>query len=317
MAVVRQILEPVEDVRVFELEPSCGVVRYPLGSHIEVAVQVGGLRAIRCYSLVGEAAAHGAYRIAVKRIADGRGGSLFMWGLTSGASLRISEPRSHFQLRAGCPEYLLIAGGIGITPLFGMAEALARRAARFRLLYAGRQRSHMAFLPELSARLGDRLSVYVDDEGTFLDLPAELQQLDARGELYVCGPIGLMESARRAWHGAARPADGFRLETFGSSGHLGAQPFEVEVTDHGCTVSVPRDRSLLDVLAAAGIDVPGHCRRGECGLCAVHVVEVDGALDHRDIFLSDEQKALGRTLCPCVSRAVGRIAIDTGFRAAL
>jgi ferredoxin-NADP reductase len=316
-ALARQIVEPVEGVRVFELEPVHGVSAYPLGSHIEVQVRSQGRVAVRCYSLVGEQPEHGAYRIAVRKVAESRGGSSYLWGLAPGATLQISEPKSHFLLQPGCPEYLLVAGGIGITPLFGMAQALARRGAHFRLLYAGRARAQMPFVPELSTLLGDRLSVFASGAGETLDLSAELAQLHPDGEVYVCGPIRLMEAARRALHAAGRSPERLRIETFGSSGHRAAVPFEVAVRDHRRALTVSCEQSLLEALSAAGIEVPGHCRRGECGLCAVQVLDVDGEIDHRDVFLSDDERAEQHLLCPCVSRAHGRITIDTGYRSGL
>lgn len=316
-ALVRAISEPASDVRGLELVPEGGAIGYRLGSHIEVQVELPAQITTRCYSLVGEDVQDGVYRIAVKHVADGRGGSGYMWSLESGARLWISEPRSHFELRAGCREYLLVAGGIGITPLIGMAEMLVRTGARFRLLYAGRARDQMPFLSHLHERLGKRLAVFASAEGRRLDLTRELDGLHPEAELYVCGPIRLMESARRAWRAAGRAGTRLRLETFGSSGHRRAEPFRVRVVDRDIELGVPRDQSLLEALSAAGVGVPGHCRRGECGLCVVQVVDLEGELDHRDVFLDDDQKAGERTICPCVSRAIGRVAIDTGYRSDL
>jgi vanillate O-demethylase ferredoxin subunit len=313
-AVVRAISEPAAGVRAFDLVPSDGVASYPLGSHIQVRVPLGARAEIRHYSLVGERAREGAYRIAVKYLGDGRGGSRYLWSLEPGATLQISEPKSHFELRAGASEYLLIAGGIGITPLVGMADSLAARGARFRLLYAGRSRREMAFLPVLTERLGDRLGVFAGAEGRRLDLNRELSALPPEAEVYLCGPIALMEAARRVWRTLQREPGRLRIETFGSSGHRPANAFAVRVIDHGTELQVARDQSLLAALSSAGIEVPGHCLRGECGLCAVRVIGLEGEIDHRDVVLSDEEKAEGRSLCSCVSRALGSIAIDTGYR---
>src|SRR5262249_24520698 len=151
------------------------------------------------------------------------------------------------------------AGGIGITPLIGMAQMLARTGARFRLLYAGRARDQMPFLSHLQERLGERLDVFPSGEGRRLDLSRELGELDPEAELYVCGPIGLMESARRAWRAAGRAESRLRLETFGSSGHRCSEPFCVRVVDRDLELAVPRDQSLLEVLSGAGVGVPGHC----------------------------------------------------------
>lgn len=313
-ATVLRIAEPVEDVRVFELAPQAGARPYALGSHIVLRIS-GELQ--RCYSLVGEAPENGAYRIAVRRVAESRGGSRHLWSLRSGAQLRISQPRSCFELRPGAPEYLLAACGIGITPFVGMAQALVRRGARVRLVYVGRDRRRMAFLPELEALLGERLALFVRAEGSCFELARELEQLHPHAELYLCGPLDFMEAARAAWHAAGRPLARLRIETFGSSGHRPAEPFEVLVRDRARTLRVARDQSLLESLAACGIELPGHCGRGECGLCAVEVLALAGEIDHRDVFLSAQQRAEGKLICPCVSRAVGQISIDTGYRATL
>ncbi|WP_207482819.1 2Fe-2S iron-sulfur cluster-binding protein, partial [Arenibaculum pallidiluteum] len=135
------------------------------------------------------------------------------------------------------------------------------------------------------------------------------------GELYVCGPIGLLEAARRAWQDSGRPVDGLRFETFGSSGRHAAEAFRVCIPRLGREVEVPRNQSMLEALEAAGVEMIYDCRRGECGLCAVRILEVEGEIDHRDVFFSERQKAANQHMCTCVSRAVrGAVTIDTADR---
>ena len=307
---------PVADgVRLLEIEPEGGARPWPTGAHLDVAVTVGGLPDVRSYSLVGDGPADGAYRIAVKRLPDSRGGSVFMHGLEEGAALEVSEPQSHFEIHYGRPEYLLVAGGIGITPMVGMAGALLRHGRPFRLLYAGRARAAMPFAGELAERLGPRLELFRSEDGERLDLAAEIARLDPEGDLYVCGPLRLMDAARAAWAAQGRPPARLRFETFGSSGRLPTAPFAVHVRELGREVSVGADQTLLAALRAAGVEVMWDCLRGECGLCVVDVLEADGPLDHRDVFLSEDEQALGTKLCACVSRAAGgTVAVDTGFR---
>ncbi|GGF21086.1 diguanylate cyclase [Aliidongia dinghuensis] len=315
---VRAISEPAEDVRLFELVPETGAATpYPAGSNLTVTLAAEDRTIQRCYSLIGEAPADGAWRIAVKRMNPSRGGSAAMWALAPGAVLAVTEPQSHFELAVGRPDYLLIAGGIGITPILGMAERLERLGHHPRLVYAARTRRQMAFLDRLRMLLGDRLILIVDDEGGRLDFAAEIARLDPAGETYMCGPAGMMDAMRAAWTAAGRAPTSLRFETFGSSGSRPVVPFTVEVRDHGQTVEVPADQSLLDALGDAGIELAYDCLRGECGLCAVEVTDGAAALDHRDVFLSAEQKQAGQRLCACVSRAAGRITIDTGYRPAL
>ena len=302
------------DIRLFEIEPADGTVPWSPGSHIDVGVLAGGRPDTRSYSLVGDPTP-GVYRIAVKRLPESRGGSAYMWGLAPSARLRITRPRNHFDLAYGRPDYLLIAGGIGITPLVGMALALARRGERMRMLYAVHGRADLAFAAELRDQLGDRLELFVTEEGPRIDLAAEIARLAPGGECYVCGPIPMLNDAKRAWAESGRPVGSLRFETFGSSGRWAPEPFEVRIPRLGRTVHVPESKSMLDALEEAGVEMIWDCRRGECGLCTVDILEADGIVDHRDVFFSEAQKAENRKLCTCVSRVVkGGITIDTADR---
>jgi vanillate O-demethylase ferredoxin subunit len=313
-ASLRAVRDLTPDVREFLLEPEEPVGGWRTGSHIRVEVQAHGRPDIRHYSLIGEPR-DGLVRIAVRRADRGRGGSLYMWSLAPGARLRVTHPVSRFELAAQPVPVLLLAGGIGITPLIGMAQALARRGSEFSLLYAGRARSQMAYADELAGELGNRLRLHTDDAGHPLDLAAEIAALPADGHLYVCGPIGLLDAARRAWAEAGRSAGNLHFETFGSSGRFAPEPFSVHVPGLASDIAVPRDGTILDALNAAGIEVLSGCQRGECGLCAVTVLEVDGVIDHRDVYFSDAQHEESRKLCACVSRVSGRsVTLDVGYR---
>jgi vanillate O-demethylase ferredoxin subunit len=240
-----------------------------------------------------------------------------MWNLSPGARLTISGPGNHFELGRGRPEYLLLAGGIGITPIYTMALALAQSAATFRLLYTCRRKHDLAFADELRLRIGERLQTFVDEDGGRVDLSAEIARLRPGGEFYVCGPIGLLEAAKRQWHESGRPVEQLRFETFGNSGRFATQPFAVKIPRLGRVVEVPQNKTMLEALEAAGIEMIFDCRRGECGLCALDIIEADGIVDHRDVFFSDEEKAANRKLCTCVSRvAGGSITVDTADRVA-
>lgn len=316
-ATVRAATDAATDVRLLRIAPDHGFRAATPGSHIDVALTLSGQRRLRSYSVVDDRA--GCWTIAVRHLPHGRGGSRHMCALQAGARLRIAPPRSHFTLTPHSPQTLLIAGGIGITPLIGMARTLvaaARTTAAPRLLYAGRGRAHMPFLDELGDLLGPGLVVFASDEGRRLDLASAFAGLHPEGEAYLCGPATLLAAARTAWREAGRSPALLRFETFGAGGATDPEPFRVHVRDHATTLDVARDASLLDALAEAGIDVAHDCLRGECGLCAVDVIG-PATIDHRDVFLSDAQRAEGHSLCACVSRATGEITIDTGFRRTL
>ena len=176
---LRSVRDLTPDIRLFEIEPAGELVVPTPGSHINVAVQIGDRPDLRSYSMVGPCD-DGLYRIAVKLLPDTRGGSAYMWSLAPGARLTISTPGNHFELGRGRPEYLLLAGGIGITPIYTMTLALAQAQANFRLLYACRRRQDVAFGDELRERIGDRLQVFLDEEGEKVDLAAEIARARAR-----------------------------------------------------------------------------------------------------------------------------------------
>jgi len=302
------------DVRLFEIEPEREVATTP-GSHIDVVVPIEGRPQVRSYSLVGPCR-DGLYRIAVKRHASSRGGSAGMWRLQVGERLTISAPSNSFELSHVRQQYLLMAGGIGITPIYTMALALAERDANFRLLYAARTRRDLALADELARHIGDRLQLFVDEEGQGIDIADEMARLDPRGELYVCGPLGMLEAVRRHWHEAGRPVAQLRYETFGSGGSVAPAPFTVKIPRLGLTIDVPANRSMLEALEEAGVETMFGCRRGECGLCVLPVLEAPAAIDHRDVFFSAEEKAANDKLCTCVSRiGGGSITVDTSDRA--
>ncbi|WP_342712989.1 PDR/VanB family oxidoreductase [Bradyrhizobium sp. B124] len=287
---------------------------YPVGSHIDVGVTIDGQPQTRSYSLVGEVDPQG-FRIAVRHAPDSRGGSRYMWSLAPGARLTITLPTSLVQLDWTRRHFCLVAGGIGITPIVGAAEVLVRRDAGVTLHYAVRTRGDAAYLDMLERLLGDRLIVHAGDEGRRLDLDSVFAGLPQDTMTLFCGPMRMLDAARRAWEASGRPLTDLRYETFGSSGLLPTEAFRVRLRGEETEFVIPRDRSMLDVLNEAGHEVISDCRRGECGVCAIDVVDVDGAIDHRDVFFSDHQKQESRKICACVSRARGTITVDTLHRA--
>jgi ferredoxin-NADP reductase len=312
-ATLRDHRDLTDDIREFRLTPESASTNWRGGSHIAIELALPGRTEIRHYSLVGTPGAE--WRIAVKRLQPGRGGSEAMWSLEPGVRLRVSEPVSRFELLPTGGPILLIAAGIGITPLYGMALTLLRRHADFRLLYAGRSRRHMAYLDELQTALGDKLMIFAADDGHRLNLAKTIADLPRQGELYLCGPLPMLEDARRLWQELGRPAGGLHFESFASSGNYPSAPFRVTIPGLAADVAVPPESTILSALTAAGVELLSGCRRGECGLCAVDVVSVDGVVDHRDVFFSAAQHQANRKICTCVSRMHGgSITLDIGYR---
>jgi vanillate O-demethylase ferredoxin subunit len=279
------------------------------GSHLDVLVPLEHGTVTRSYSLVESNDDGSRLTLSVQLAAASRGGSAFMHTLAEGDVLETSQPLQNFPLRIGAPRYVLLAGGIGVTAIVEMARVLRSLGADYRLVYVGRSREVMAYAGELAALHGDRLVLHVDEEGTPLDVGALVESvatsdLAASTELYMCGPIRLMDAVRRAWLSAALPPTNLRYETFGNSGWFDPEPFVVRLPQLGIETTVDAGTTVLDALTAAGADLMYDCLKGECGLCLVDVAAIDGTIDHRDVFLSATQQEEGRRLCLCVSRAV-------------
>ena len=317
-ATVHSVQDLSPTVRSLLLRPAEGVRPWTVGAHLRVRLQIDGRDDVRSYSLVGlpaESRETGLYRVAVKRADPGRGGSRAMHALQGGDRLQIAGPDNHFELPTGTPHTLLVAGGIGITPILGMALTLAARGASLRVLYAARSDEELVFADRLRTALGDRLQTFSDARGERMDLAAEIAALPPRAQLLICGPVPLLQAVQTAWDGAGRPRADLRFETFGSSGSRPAEAFWVEVPRQGLRFEVPADRSLLDVLEAHGVQALHDCRRGECGLCAVDIVAVHGTVDHRDVFFSAHEQATNQRLCACVSRVCGGgVVLDPAWR---
>ena len=317
-ATVRRHRDLSASVREFELRPEGGVLPWTVGSHLNVQVLVDGRPETRSYSLVGlphEAAAADVYRIAVKRAQPGRGGSRHMWSLQIGAELRVGEPNNHFELPLTASQYLLVAGGIGITPIVGMAQMLAARGADVSLCYAARSAGELVFADVLRSALGDRLQTFTDDSGARLNITEQIARLHPGALLLMCGPLPMLDAVREAWAQTTRPAANLRFETFGNSGTAASEAFLVKLPRHGVELQVPADRTLLDVLNDAGIETLFDCKRGECGLCVMDIVSAHGTIDHRDVFFSALEKAANQRLCACVSRVSGGgLVLDSAWR---
>ncbi|MBU1175911.1 MAG: PDR/VanB family oxidoreductase [Alphaproteobacteria bacterium] len=310
---VAEIRDIAEKVRLISFEVDGKVPRFDPGSHVTVGVIIHGEPAIRTYTALPAPA--GQIAVAVKLHEQSRGGSRFMWQLQPGQAARLTLPENRFELSWRAPHYLLVAGGIGITPIYGMAQALAARRASLRLVYGARSRAQMAFVDELAELLGDRLALCDNSAGAHVDLAAEFAAAPPETEVYLCGPIGMLEAAKTAWQASGRPLSRLRYEVFGDSGIHAEKRFSVDIVNRDLTIEVRPDETLLDALIGAGVEMIYDCQRGECGLCAVKVLERTGEIDHRDVFLSSAEKAESDRMCACVSRLTGDNAvIDIGYR---
>jgi ferredoxin-NADP reductase len=301
---VLDVCDVARQVKQVVLEPEHLEAPAPPGSHIDIGVYVNGRADVRSYSVVGMGGYGTELILGVQLARRSRGGSAFMHSLRRGQEVSITQPLQNFPLTYGRPGYVLAAGGIGITALVAMGKALKARGADYRFVYGARSRELMAFVDDLLAEHGDGMELRIDDEGRSLDVAELVESVPPGGELYVCGPPPMLDAVKAAWARAGRrPAD-LRFETFGSSGRFAPESFTVRIPRLGLETVVPHDVSMLEALEACGAEMMYDCRRGECGLCQVKVLDIAGAIDHRDVFLSDAQHAAGDRLQCCVSRVV-------------
>lgn len=286
------------------------------GAHVQVRVELPApaAPAWRSYSLLrldaGERPGDPVrrYTIAVRRDDEGRGGSRRMHTLHAGDGVVIRPPVNHFALAPAAP-VLLIAGGIGITPILSIAAALSTAKRPFELHYAARDATQFAFRDVLHEICGDALHLHADDAPSRLSIDALLDAASVAQPIYVCGPAGMIDAvcagaARRGWR-----AQDVHFERFTDTAPAaGDAAFEVELNRSGRRLQVPADRTLLQVLEDAGADVLYDCRSGYCGLCSTPVVR--GEIDHRDTYLSQADRARGTVMQVCVSRARGCLVLD-------
>ncbi|GKY90119.1 PDR/VanB family oxidoreductase [Sinisalibacter aestuarii] len=282
------------------------------GAHIHVAVPSGGTRQ---YSLLNDPAERSAYRIAIKLEAEGKGGSTsFIAATAAGDSVEVSAPVNDFELRGDGERIVLIAGGIGITPILSMAQYLLRTAAKpFEMIYLTREPGQTAYLDEVvNGPLAPHVTLHHDmgDPANSLDLAALLAEQNG-AVLYCCGPTGLLHAVRAASQHWERGS--VRFEDFGTTPAAPAEDedgFQVRLEGGDQSYWVPEDKSILDVLNEAGLDMPSSCESGTCGTCRMRLVE--GEADHRDLVLFDDE--MDDSIIICCSRAKSR-EITIGFPA--
>jgi vanillate O-demethylase ferredoxin subunit len=298
-----------EGIDSFELgrEDGAPLPAFSAGSHIDVHLPNG---LVRQYSLCNDQAETHRYRIAVLREPASRGGSVAMHEqVKEGDAITISEPRNHFPLEHA-PHTLLLAGGIGITPLLCMAQRLNTAGASFELHYSTRSLARTAFQGEVAA-FGERTRLHLDDgdAGQKLDLPAVLAAQPAGTRLYVCGPSGFIDFVVQTAKSKGWPADRIHLEYFGAAPQdtSGDGEFQVRLASTGKTYTIPADKSITTALHEQGVEILVSCEQGVCGTCLTRVLE--GECDHRDLYLTDEEKAANDQFTPCCSRAKSKVLV--------
>ena len=301
--------DQTDEISVFELAAADGsaLPAFDAGAHIDVVV---GPELIRQYSL-SNAPGEAVYRLGILNDPNSRGGSRQIHAdLKAGAAVQISTPRNHFPLDMSAGHSLLIGGGIGITPMIAMAYALKAAGKSFELHYCSRSESKAAFLEELRGAFGDCLVLHFDDAGDDHRIdPRSLATARPETHLYVCGPSGFMDWVIEQGKAAGLPDKQVHFEYFNAEVDISGEAFEVYAEASDVTVQVGPNESIAHALKAAGVRVQMSCEEGVCGTCICDVIE--GTPDHRDHFLTDEEKEDNDQIALCCSRAKSaRLVVD-------
>ncbi|MER5688951.1 PDR/VanB family oxidoreductase [Streptomyces sp. NPDC002205] len=277
------------------------------GAHVDLLLAPD---LVRQYSLCSSPEEAEVWRVAVLREKDGRGGSLHVHDtLAEGDTVRVRGPRNHFPLERA-DRYLFIAGGIGVTPIIPMLAEAERIGSAWEMAYGGRALASMAFRDELVKRYDERVRVRPEDEYGLLDLDALLGTPQPGTLVYCCGPEPLLKAVEERC--ADWPEDALHLERFTPKelqAPLRDGAFDVELAQSGITVTVPPDKSVLQAVEEAGVQVLSSCQEGTCGTC--ETVVLDGTVDHRDSLLTPAEQSSHDTMMICISRALcPRLVLD-------
>lgn len=283
------------------------------GAHVKVRLPDGSERS---YSLINTSLDPAAttrphaYRLGVRLEQPSQGGSKFMHALNVGDVVSVSAPRNNFPLQPSPKPVVLLAGGIGVTPVLSMAATLSASERPYRFIYAGRSRDQLAFLDESEALNRDRLTIHTDDVAGIFDVKGLMASLTDGEPLYLCGPKPMIDTAIESAKDLGWPDGRLRFEIFAAVTPVeGDQPFEVVLNNSGKTFLISPGKTILAVLLEAGEDPLHDCQRGDCGICQVGVIE--GTPDHRDYILTDAERAAGKVMQICVSRSkTPRLVLD-------
>ncbi|WP_371169278.1 PDR/VanB family oxidoreductase [Aliiroseovarius sp. 2305UL8-7] len=274
---------------------------YIPGSHLEFDLGKAGKRAYSLVDLVPLAPEPATYQIAVQREDGGEGGSKAMHDLTEGDTVAATAPKNDFALVPTDAPSLLLAGGIGVTPILSFATSLKSRDLPYKFHFTTRSAEITPFKDHLSRDHGPQFHLW-HDNGNAIDLRDVIENTDRAAHIYCCGPKGMIDTVREIAESAGFAADHIHFELFTSAASAeGDEAFEVEIASTGEVYTIPADKTIIEALEDAGVDVMYDCQRGDCGICQVDVLE--GTPDHRDVVLSEDERASGDVMQICVSRA--------------
>lgn len=273
------------------------------GSHITVLIPADGEIKRNAYSLMSSPYDTSEYQIAVRRVDDGKRGSLAMHkNVREGDVLPASIPANLFPVSKHARHHLFIAGGVGITPIYAQLDELSLKGGSFELHLGVRGPEHAALGQELKERYGQSVTLYGDDGRSRLNSMDILAGRSLGTHAYVCGPTGMVDDVIAAARALGWTDSNIHFERFEDLGSTG-DPFSVTLARSGAVIEVSPEQSLLEAAEEAGHKLPYLCRGGACGECETEVLELEGTIDHRDDWLTESERATSKLIMPCVSRA--------------
>lgn len=301
---IDQIADITPDIKSFRFVDIDGGQLPPFsgGSHVVVLIPDGDKVYRNPYSLMSSPFDASEYRIAVRREANGRGGSRYMHAAFEvGQTVRITPPVNRFELNKSALKHVLIAGGVGLTPMLAQLAELKVATVPYELHYSYRGPEHGALTNGVEPSENGTFNFHDSAGGRHLDFRAILEPQLLGTHVYVCGPKAMVRSVLAAAETLGWPSSHIHYEEFVEQ--TAGEAFSALLQKSGITVHVPPELSLLEAAEQAGIEVPYLCRGGACGHCETDVLELDGEILHADVWLPDEVKAANTKIMPCISRA--------------
>ena len=305
---VSRIVQKSETIKVYHLIATDGGVlpAFEPGAHLPIGVTLpNGQIAERYYSILSSHHDNRYYEIAVQREEQGRGGSKYIHQhLNANTHIKAKPPRNEFPLSPLGKHSILIAGGIGITPILSMLRALVDDYASFEIHYTARTQADLAFSEEVISLAGEKAHLYFSKgrNANRLDLEKVMKQLDSDTHIFLCGPIRMIEAIRDLGNTFNCDPGQIHFESFGASLSTNDSEIEVTLKKSSLVIKVKPTQTILDALIESKVSVPFDCKRGECGMCTTEIVE--GEIDHRDVYLTEHERI--QQMCVCVSRAKGK-----------
>jgi vanillate O-demethylase ferredoxin subunit len=303
--VIADINQKSARIKLFRLAAEDGAIlpAFEPGAHLPIEIELSKNDKVqRHYSIVSSSHDNRFYEIAVQQEKQGSGGSNYMHEqLRIGQTLNADFPVNEFSLSSPGKHHILIAGGIGITPILAMLRDLSEASESYELHYSVKTDEDFAFKDEIIKLAGKNAYFYCTQRQspTRLDVDTLLKERSNSSHIYICGPVGLITAVKDRADETDWQASHIHYESFGSSPQETDQAIEVKLQNSGKVIVIDPKETLLDGLLAANVKVPFECKRGECGMCVTEYVE--GTPDHRDVYLTKAEKE--HSLCLCISRA--------------